>query len=512
MPPGTSRAAAAYYGGLCRSSYICLFMRSLPALLFAAVMVVAACRKEDSITTDSSVRLAFSEDTILFDTVFASIGSTTEFLIVYNNESSTVRLSSVRLGRGAASPFRINVDGVPGPVVRDVEIGPRHSLWIFIEVTIDPTSQSTPFLVTDSVVFEINGNVQDVDLVAFGQNAHFFIPDKSFYGLPYSVIGTPGQPCGTVIQWDSILPYVIYGYAVVDSCTELQIAEGTRVYFFQGGGLWVYRYGSIKVNGTVEHPVTFQGTRLEPGYADVPGQWDRIWINEGAAGVRNEFNNAVIRNAFIGIQAENFLAPYGANPCTLRVVNTIIRNASGIGLLARDYNIQAYNMVIGNCGGQSAALTEGGSYEFNQCTFANYYPGQRSAPAVYINNFYNALGGSMGNDLKKADFRNCIVTGNTDNELELEFVSGAAAEHHFYKTAIKADANTPVTDPAHFTGVYPNLDPAFTDPFNNVFELDSSSAAIDKGDPGYIVPGFTDKDFKGKDRVNDPDLGAFENN
>src|SRR5690606_20476304 len=47
------------------------------------------------------------------------------------------------------------------------------SLLVLVEVTIDPADQHTPFLVKDSLVFQTNGNQQDVKLTAWGQDAHF---------------------------------------------------------------------------------------------------------------------------------------------------------------------------------------------------------------------------------------------------------------------------------------------------------------------------------------------------
>jgi hypothetical protein len=485
-------------------------MSRLIPTAFVLLLLVGACKKESDFLTGGDVRLSFSEDTILFDTVFTTIGSTTEYLLVYNDASSAVRISTVRLARGAASAYRINVDGVPGPTVHDVVIGPKDSLWIFVEVTIDPNNSQTPFLVTDSILFEGEGTLQDVDLLAFGQNAIFHIADKSFLGLPYSLIDGDTVPPCSVIEWDSLLPHVVYGYAVLDSCYTLRIHEGTKVYFYQGAGLWVYRYGTLEVLGSVEHPVTFQGTRLEPAYDDVPGQWDRIWINEGGPANQHKIQNAVIRNSFIGLQPENFLSPLGQNQATLEIRNTIVQNASGIGMLARDYTVSAYNLVVGNCGSNNLALTIGGSYTFNQCTFANYFAAQRSAPAVYINNFYNGTSGTVGNDLVKAEFKNCIIYGSADNELELEFVSSALQEHHFYDCLLKVDGTTPVSDPAHFEDIVTNSDPLFNAPGDNDFELEGGSPAVDSADPAWIVPGLTSEDFFGRDRTADPDLGAYE--
>ncbi|HRB41141.1 MAG TPA: hypothetical protein PKX86_10610, partial [Bacteroidia bacterium] len=120
------------------------FFKIFLLLLF---VVLIACRK-DQLLTDSSAKLNFSEDTVLFDTVFASIGSTTQYLLVYNDHNRPIKISSIKLAGGSSSPFRMNVDGVAANSLNDVEIRAKDSLWIFIEVTIDPTSDQTPFIVT----------------------------------------------------------------------------------------------------------------------------------------------------------------------------------------------------------------------------------------------------------------------------------------------------------------------------------------------------------------------------
>lgn len=482
-------------------------MQRIPYCFILFSVLFFACKKEDDITNDSSVRLIFSEDTILFDTVFTSIGSVTEYLLVYNNEGSAVNISSIRLAKGNSSSYRLNVDGSPGKSFSNVVIGPNDSLWIFIEVTIDPNNQSTPFLLIDSILFETNGNLQDVDLVAFGQNAHFFIPNNSIGGLQYSLI-----PCNTV--WDSILPYVIYGYAVVDSGCQLIINEGVKVYFYQNSGLWVYANGNLQVNGTLDHPVIFQGTRLEQAYADIPGQWDRIWINEGSTSPDNIINYAVIKNGFIGIQTEDLPPVIGENQRKLVLSNTIIKNMSGWGLFSRFYRVDGYNNVIANCQNSSVWLSYGGEYDFNQCTFANYWnQGQRSYPCVYINNYATDATGNIPIDLTKAEFKNCIVYGSIDNELVLDFITGAQSNHKFSWTLLKVDGNTPTTDVSHFESIYANSNPSFVSINENNYELDSSSFAINKGNMSFILPGLTDKDLKGKFRnvLPAPDLGAYEN-
>lgn len=496
--------------------YICMDM---PAenifkyfiISFLALTLWSSCQKDD-LLTDGDARLVFSEDTILFDTVFASIGSVTKNLRVYNTYDQPIRISSIRLAGGASSTFRLNVNGSPGKVFNDVEIRGGDSIWIFVEVTIDPNNQLLPYIVQDSIVFETNGNIQDIDLVAWGQNANFFVAKKRSPNLPpYVLIDTS---LNSSITWDKSLPYVIYGgYAVVDSTQTLTIQQGTQIHFSNSGGLWVYKGGTLKVQGTKEEPVVFQGLRREPFLQEEPGQWDRIWINDGG---QNEIDHAIIKNGFIGLQCETLFAP--ALPVSLKLTNTQIRNMSGLGIFSRNFKIDGWNDVVSNCGFYNLGLTAGGEYAFTHCTFANFWRyGQRGTPVVYLNNYaVDQNSQPLPVDLAKADFKNCIVYGDNDNELELDFKSGALANHFFSHTLIKADNNTPTSDPMHFESIYRNNNPQFKDAFDNDLHLDTLSFSREKGNPAFINPSAVPPmtiDIEGKNRPTggiNPDLGAFE--
>ena len=71
---------------------------------------------------------------------------------------------------------------------------------------------------------------------------------------------------------------MIYGYAAVDEGKTLTIEAGARVHFHANSGLLVTNNASIHANGDVsldselmENEIFFEGDRLEPGFAEVPG-------------------------------------------------------------------------------------------------------------------------------------------------------------------------------------------------------------------------------------------------
>src|SRR6187402_1742724 len=104
-----------------------------------AVLIITICFsislvscKKDKLLTDPSATVAFSQDSILFDTVFTTIGSATRNIRVINRNSQKINISSIRLEKGQASNFFLNVDGTPGKAVNDVEILANDSIYIFV--------------------------------------------------------------------------------------------------------------------------------------------------------------------------------------------------------------------------------------------------------------------------------------------------------------------------------------------------------------------------------------------
>jgi len=469
--------------------------------------------KKDTLLTDPSAKLSFSADTVMFDTVFTTVGSSTMSLMVYNNHNQKINISSITLGEGYNSAFRLNINGMPSRTsVSNIEIAANDSIFIFVEVTVNPNNNLTPFIITDSILFTTNGNVQYVNLVAMGQNAHFFYPAKNSY---FDTI----LPCNTV--WTNDKPYVIYGYLPINSGCTLTINPDVKVYFHSNSGIVVLSGGTIKVNGTLGHEVYFQGDRLELDYRDVPGQWDGIYLTNldpnnlqqpNFPGSKDcYFNYAIIKNGSIGIEADTVYSPTNT---TLTLHNTIIENMSTAGLLAKGSKIIGDNLVVANCAQSCVALTIGGDYYFRHCTFANYWGygnAQRSTPTLYLSNYYQD--GNLINHLRPltgAYFGNCIVYGDISDELGLDSISGGF-NYRFENLLLKYTKSTPGSN---FTNLILNTDPSFNNINTNDFRLTSTSPAIIKGDARItnIFPPLV-FDIAGKNRLSggiQPDLGAYQ--
>lgn len=480
-------------------------------LIILSVVLIFSCRKDENISAEPSYKLEFSSDTVIFDTVFTTVGSTTQFLKVFNRNKERIKISHIYLAGGVGSQFQINIDGSAVTSVSDVELDSGDSLFIFIKVTVDPNGLNSPLVISDSVVFETNGNIQDVDLVAWGQDAHFFVGRETIEGLsyPYVIVAKEGE----TVQWADDKPYVIYGWAVIDSTGILNIGPGVNIHFHQNSGLWVYRGGSIHVNGEKDSVVTFQGDRLEEEYSDLAGQWDRIWINEGS--LNNEFNYAVIKNGFIGIQAETTDSDMGN---FLVINNTVIENMSLWGLFTIAYRVISTNSIYVNCAEKTLFISVGGSYDFRHCTFANFWTGTvRVDPSFVLSNNLT-LSGPDGapvhftGDLHQGYFGNCIIYGSNQEEIILSDDGQSLFNYKFDHCLLKTEMS--INDTQFYAECFKNAYPEFAGIDSGNYRIDTLSPAIDSGSPGVIntSPADITLDLDGNSRISDagPDLGAYE--
>ena len=487
-------------------------------VLLVITMSISSCKK-DKLITDPSAKISFSSESVFFDTVFTTAGSTTRQIRVINNNEQRINISSINVRSGSGSAFFLNVDGSPGRSFTDIEIDANDSIFVFIQVNVNPTSSNSPLVINDAIDFVVNGNTQSVQLEAWGQDAYYHKPTNAIKFvnggyLPYSTISAGTN---TTVTWPNDKPHVIYGWLVVDSTQTLIIQAGVKVHFHQNAGLWVYSGGTLKVKGTLGNEVVFQGDRLEPYMQDEPGQWDRIWINEGDKfSTGNEIDYAIIKNGFIGVQAELLFAPVG-DPnikCRLKITNTKIQNMKKWGMYNVAYGVYGGNNVFSNCKEYCLACVAGGNYTFLHCTFADFWTkDSRTTSCVHIDNH----SGSTQLPLDSCYFGNCIIDGSGGNELELDIVTTNTLyppKHKFSHCFIRT-TNNMAANPSVYINCNPNgMVSSFGNPATYNFELAAGSSAINL--PNNITT-TTDAivfpiDLKGNPRLTDfqPDAGAYE--
>jgi hypothetical protein len=473
------------------------------ALLLAGlffILQMQSCRNDD-LDLSPDLRLSFNADSLLFDTVFTTIGSSTRYFKVYNRHNSRLNISQIELAGGRNSFFRINVDGRSGTLVRDIEIGPRDSIFVFVEVTVDPTGQELPLVISDSIIFRTNNNVQDVKLVAWGQDAHFIKPN---YTDPES-----GFSFHLILEdavWAGPKPYVVYGFVLVAPGVTLRIDKGTQVHLHNRSSLVFYPESTLKIQGTLEEPVFIQGDRLEPGYRNLPGQWGYIWLM--ATSRNHEIEYAVIKNGTYGIIMDSIGSH--TEP-TLIIRNTIIKNMEQTGLELNGAWVDAANMVVANCGTHAILARWGGNYSFRHITVANYYnlPGSiRQTPSVVINNYYkDTLGVAQIRPIIKAYFANSIIYGSMQDEIMIDFFpDNKSANFSFDHSLLRTTLGNQFA--SKFENCILNQNPMFKDTGTGDLRLAKESPAIGKG--SNAVAAEYPFDMLGNSRNERVDIGAFQ--
>ncbi|GLB49220.1 hypothetical protein [Neptunitalea lumnitzerae] len=502
-------------------------------LFIISIVVLAistfSCR-EDFEFSPSTGSLEFSRDTIYLDTVFTNIGSSTYNLKVYNHSDSDISIPVIQLANGQNSKFRLNVDGMPGKQFYDVELLAKDSMYIFIETTVDITdltTSETQFLYSDAIEFDTDVNQQKVELITLVQDAVFLYPERADNGsTEYITLGS-GENATEIygfglddneLNFTNEKPYVIYGYAAVPENKTLTIDAGARIYFHADSGIIVANDASIQVNGDVsndtelqENEVIFEGDRLETDYSDVPGQWGTIWLTQGST--NNMFNHATIKNATVGIKMDS---NDGSSTPTLTITNSQIHNSANYGLWAQTAHILSENSVYGNAGLTSAYCSLGGIYNFNHCTFANYWGnGYRSYPTVLLDNYLQLEDGTIvAADLQEATFNNCIIYGNNNLEFLVSFIDDVAYNYALNNSLVRFNPFGNVdedfydfTNTQYYNNVVLNEDPDFEDTNNSKYAIGDGSAA---NGLASTTQGATVQDITGATRSSSPDAGAYE--
>ncbi|MFM2145262.1 MAG: hypothetical protein RL732_98 [Bacteroidota bacterium] len=458
-------------------------------LLAFSGLFLYSCSKQGFITGPDAF-IDISDDTLQFDTVFVTVGSTTQYFRIYNLNDQKLRLSSVKLMGGTSSFFKMNVDGFSGNEITDLEIEPNDSLYAFVTVAIDPNAQSLPFVVRDSIQISFNGNKEYVQLEAWGKNAHFlrnhFITQKNE-------------------TWTNDLPYVILGGVLVDQNASLTINQGTKVYLHADAPLIVDGTLIVKGEAFDSTRVVFQGDRLDEPYKNFPAGWPGIYFSENSK--NNVLEYAVIKNAYQGLIV-NQPAVNGQPKLTLR--SCIIDNCYDAGILGLRSQIIAENCLISNCG-KNLLLAYGGDYQFTHCTgasFANPYL-EHKDPVLFVSDFIKNNNNTISTAPLNATFTNCIFWGDygtVENEVAVS-KQGGNFQVNFKNCIWKVK-----TEPANCTvanilsNQYPLFDSINTSKRYFNFRLREGSPALDKG----IATGLV-LDLDGKPRAKGlPDLGCYE--
>lgn len=463
--------------------YILLF------LIIGIASFTTSCKKK---IISGNGNLTFSKDTVVFDTIFTSIGSTTKQLKIYNHNKKDIVIDEVRLMGGSNSVFRMNFDGVSGTQFVKTDLESQDSLFLFVEVTLNVNGANLPMVIEDSILFRADGKEQYIILAAWGQDIHYHYSDLSGSASNWDLNE------GT---WPNDKPHLIYGAAFVDSAKTLNIIDGTKIYLHKKSYLFNYK-GTLNIEGTEANPVIIQGDRLESFYANVPGQFYGVYMKEAKP---STFNYVTIKNATTGIHIEG-ANPGNGNTPTLTINNSFIQSCTHYGILNfAGARIKGENLVIAKNGIHAFMNLAGSGFSFNHCTFLGFGQGTNQAAVIGITDYYISQSQSLVTDINGV-ITNSIIFGNLDNEVALNLDNIGTNSFNFDNNFIR-NKNVITTNGFTANNVW-NVDPRIKSQATYDFSLNSDSPCKDAASALY--PTLNNLDILGKNRSNPADVGAFE--
>lgn len=361
----------------------------------------AGCLGEENFSTSPTDRVVADVDTLDLDTVIAGQGSMTYNFMLRNTSKKALRITSIKLGQGSASPFKVNVSGdflADGHNSLPHDIYSGDSLRVFVEVTTqEDDSQDDLYESLDHLIITTEtGATTSVVLKAQSMN----------------VIPTRALIINKDITLEGKHPYQILDSLVVEEGCTLTLPAGTRLYFHPDAGLIVR--GTLKAEGTLDKPVVFRGDRLgmmfeKQPYDRISSQWQGITFAETSKD--NTLNFCDIHSGKFGIKADK---------TDITIENSVIHNVQGTGLECRASNLWVGNTQISNAGNDCVNIT-GGEYEFIHCTIAHFYPFTDSteggAALRFTNGETDASKVTTSFPITRLVFRNCIITGRNNDEI-----------------------------------------------------------------------------------------------
>lgn len=472
-------------------------------LLMGIACLLVGCR-EYEVSDDPSLRLAFSCDTLRFDTVFTAQGSATLQMLVYNRNASALLIDGVWLEDGKA--FRANVDGEPDlQRLTSLQLNGGDSMYVFVRVEIDPTNENNPVLVNDKLSFHLSsGTTQTVVFEAYGQDVQ---------RIGYAGCGRTDYRSYT---FNATKPYLIYDTMVVGG--TLTIEPGARLYMHNGAS--IFALGNVKAEGTLEQPITIRGDRLDRLFDSVPyayagGSWNGIYLQADNMRHTYTFNYVDILSGNVGLYCVSNMS---ASLPQLKMNGCRIHNHSLYGLVLLNVNATVLNTEISNCASY-CVYCAGGKHTFIHSTIASYFNyttiriqsvAKEDVAAVFIDNL------TKKDPFTETSFINSIITGYLPNQLVVatpfdQYYPGTFLGNYLKTDSLRfenAKDNTywQKTDTAE---VFQNTFYKYKEYVYYNFHLDSLSPARCAGDSLAAVPYSKDRDGISRELVK-PDAGCYQ--
>ncbi|MFC7348142.1 hypothetical protein ACFQO9_15595 [Chryseobacterium zhengzhouense] len=466
-------------------------LKSLLFLSFCLLLLAISCNKDDITFDAPSQELRFSRDTVFCDTVYHQVRSETYAVKVFNNEDKDVMIPRISLEKGAASLYRINVDGKPGHHFQNVPLRKKDSLYIFVEIA--PQATGPEAIAEDRILFTTGAGQQHVTLFSVVQDAEFFIK-------------TPSNPnvIASDATWSNNKAKIIYGDLTLDPGVHLTIQPGTKVYFHKNSGMKVSTGATLNINGTKDEQVILRGDRNDTYYDTIPRNWNSIRMEKNS---NLTMNHARLFGGTRGLEMTETNAT---------ITNSFIHNFYEYGIYAIRSNINANNLVMNNCGDACIGIYKGGMYDFVHSTIVNYSELLHQAPrdGIFAANEYKNENGQTEQGSLHFNIRNSIVYSDRDNALSLEQTPGQLLNFTIQNCLLKysgtSAAGFDFDTNSNVTGSIKNQEPKFINYFAAQMNLRVKSDSPARGKGDLTVANSVPTDIVGADRTSNPTLGAYQ--
>ena len=455
-------------------------------MLFLAI----SCDKDDISFDAPSQELSFSRDTVFCDTVYHQVRSETYVVKVFNNEDKDVMIPRISLEKGAASLYKINVDGKTGHDFQNVPLRKKDSLYIFVEIA--PQATGPEAIAEDRVLFTTGAGQQHVTLFSVVQDAEFFIK-------------TPSNPnvIASDATWSNNKAKIIYGDLTLDPGVNLNVQAGTKIYFHKNSGMKVSSGATLNINGTADNQVIIRGDRNDSYYDTIPRNWNSIKME--AASVLN-MNHTRLFGGTRGLEMTETDAT---------ISNSFIHTFQEYGIYSVRSNINAKNLVMNNCGEACVGIFKGGVYDFVHSTIVNYSEvlSQFTRDGIYATNEFKKENGQPDPGSLHINIRNSIIYSDRDNSLTLNQVPGQLLNFSIQNSLLKysgiSAAGFDFTSSSVVQSIK-NQDPRFMNYFAAKMNLrvKADSPAKNKGD--ITVANTVPTDIVNVSRTTSPTLGAYQ--
>lgn len=360
-------------------------------------MSVASCYEEEEFPTPADARLAFSVDSIDFDTIIARQASPTAQISVYNTSSKGVTITGVSIEGTNSDRFLANVDGsfVEPGIPLNIDCRGKDSIIAFVQFnTEDPEGNLAVRSEADIVFTLANGTSQRLKVVGYTQ------PIEEMRGIVITQNTT----------LDSDRPFAIFDSLVIAPGATLTIAPGNTLLFAADAGIRVE--GTLLAEGTLQDPIVFKGNRFDDMFQNQPydridNQWQGITFSPQSYG--NHLNFCDIHSGSYGLRCDSS----DVGRLKLTVENSIIHNVRHHGLALNQCQTFFGNTQITNAENNCIDVI-GGDSRFIHCTVGWFSPfSTRRGNALVFRNHLN----QEPRPIRRLEFINSIITGHNPDEI-----------------------------------------------------------------------------------------------